>query len=272
MPPFADAYFATRRLLIGPHRARRTRLYCVGMPKSGTHSIAEMFSRHVRAQHEPEALDLIDKILDRHHGRLPDSEWNAWLRERDRRLALEVDSSHLNLDLLDFLVAEFPTARFLLTIRDCYSWLNSMFNQTLEFRARLDPRWVEMRKLRAGPGAWDYAPEEQVLREHELPSVDSHLARWAARNAAALATVPASRLLVVRTDQITARAFDIADFAGLPRRLVRAQKAHAFRAPVDRQLVRQLDPVFLESKVERHCRPLMTQIFPDVRSLDDVRI
>ena len=270
--PFADAYFAAKRLCIGPHRARRTRLYCVGMPKSGTHSIAEMFSRQVRAQHEPGALDLIDKILDRHHGRLPESEWIEWLRGRDRRLALEVDSSHLNLDLLDFLVAEFPTARFLLTIRDCYSWLNSMFNQTLQFRARLHPRWVEIRKLRVGPGAWDYAPEEQVLREQQIPNVDSHLARWASRNAAVLATVPASRLLVVRTDEISARAFDVADFAGLPRRLVRPQKAHAFRAPVDRQLVRQLSPGFLESKVERHCRPLMTRFFPDFRSLDDAKL
>jgi hypothetical protein len=262
----ADAYFAARRLCLGPHRARRTRLYCVGTPKSGTHSIAEMFSPQVRAQHEPGALELIDHILDHHHGRLPDSEWIAWLRERDRRLALEVDSSHLNLNLLDFLVAEFPTARFLLTIRDCYSWLNSMFNQALQFRTRLDPRWVELRKLRAGPDAWDYAPEEGVLREHELPNLDSLLTGWATRNAAVLATVPTSRLLVVRTDQITARAFEIADFAGLPRRLVRPDHAHAFRAPVDRELLRQLDPAFLESKVERHCRPLMQRFFPDISS------
>ena len=263
-----EVYLAARRLFVGPDRARRTRLYCVGIAKSGTHSVAEMFTRRVRARHEPEALELIEKILDRHHGRLAEPEWTEWLRARDRRLALEVDSSHLNLDILDFLLAEFPDARFLLTIRDCYSWLNSMFNQTLQFRGRLDPRWREIRALRAGPGAWTYAPEERVLEEHELPNLDSHLSRWSSRNGEALARIPGPRLLVVRTDQIAARAFEIADFAGLPRRLVRPRRAHAFRAPVDLDLIRRLDRVFLESKVQRHCRPLMARFFPDVGSLD----
>src|SRR5436190_16002112 len=157
---FEDLCFAARRVFLGPNRVRRTRFYCVGTGKSGTHSVAEMFSRNVRAQHEPEALELIDKILDRHFGRITEAEWTEWLRARDRRLALEVDSSHLNLDLLDFLLHEFPDARFLLTIRDCYSWLNSMFNQSRRFRGKLDPRLVRRKELQAGPGARDYAPEE----------------------------------------------------------------------------------------------------------------
>ena len=54
---FEDLCFVARRVIFGPNRVRRTRLYCVGGGKSGTHSVAEMFSRNVRARHEPEALE-----------------------------------------------------------------------------------------------------------------------------------------------------------------------------------------------------------------------
>jgi len=269
---FEDLCFGAKRWFLGPDHVRRTRLYGVGTAKSGTHSVAEMFSRNVRAQHEPEALEVIEKILDRRDGRISEPAWTEWLRARDRRLGLEVDSSHLNLDLLDFLLREFPDARFLLTIRDCYSWVNSMFNHSLRFRGQVDPRWVQLGKLRAGPDAFVYAPEEYALEENKLPNLNSYFSRWAERNSEVLAKVPGDRLLVVRTDQITARAFEIADFAGLPRRAVRMRRVHAFQASVKRELIRQIDGAFLERKVNQHCRSLMTQFFPDVKSLDDARL
>ena len=48
----ADFVFATKRLILGRDQVRRTRLYCVGTGKSGTHSIAAMFSKNVRCGHE----------------------------------------------------------------------------------------------------------------------------------------------------------------------------------------------------------------------------
>ena len=39
----ADVLFATKRAVLGPHRARRAQLYCVGTGKSGTHSIVDVF-------------------------------------------------------------------------------------------------------------------------------------------------------------------------------------------------------------------------------------
>ena len=69
--------------------------------------------------------------------------------------------------------------------------------------------------MQAGPGARDYAPEERVLSENQLANLDSYFSRWKSRNEEVLAKVPAPRLLIVRTDQITQKAFEIADFAGL---------------------------------------------------------
>src|SRR5688572_26551226 len=111
---FADKLFAAKRKILGRNRVRRGRLYCVGTGKSGTHSIAAMFSGTVRSRHEARAVQLMEQILARASGRTSDREFADWLHQRDRELALEVDSSHLNYDILDFLIREFPDARFVL--------------------------------------------------------------------------------------------------------------------------------------------------------------
>ena len=105
-----------------------------------------------------------------------------------------------------------------------------------------------------------------------LPNLDNQLFQWRRYNEEAIAKVPAERLLVVRTDQITQRAFEIADFAGLPRRTVRLERTHAFQNPVTRQPIREIDRTFLEATVEEHCRPLMARFFPEIGSLEDAKL
>ena len=87
---------------------------------------------------------------------------------RDHALALEVDSSALNFDLLDLLLSEFPDARYLLTIRDCYSWCNSVFNHTLRNRGNLDALWLPMRQSRYRPDIFHHAPQEQIINVQRI--------------------------------------------------------------------------------------------------------
>jgi hypothetical protein len=117
-----------------------------------------------------------------------------------------------------------------------------------------------------------HAPEEQILKTAGIHPVDGYLARWAAHNEKVLATIPAERLMVVRTSHIRQRAHEIADFAGLPRHAVRPDRSHAYRNPLQRDLIREIDRDFLERKVEQHCRPLMNRFFPEIKALDDARL
>ena len=64
-------------------------------------------------------------------GSLQNSDLTAYIKKRDRSRYLEVDSSQVNAFLLDILLQEFSEARFILTIRDCYSWLDSIINHSL---------------------------------------------------------------------------------------------------------------------------------------------
>jgi hypothetical protein len=230
-----------------------------------------MFSRNVAAGHEPRAPQLIETFFDWHERRIDDDQLRQWIRVRDRELGLEVESSWLNVLMLDFLAEEFPGARFVLTIRDCYSWSNSEFRRVLH-RPSEKPQRIKLRKFLYERGETVYSPDEQVLKETGLQPLDSYLSLWAAQNDKVLTTLPKERLLVVRTDQITERAFEIADFAGLPRYTVRLDRTHEYRNPVRREIIREIGRDFLERKVAEHCRPLMDRFFPEITTLADAKL
>jgi Sulfotransferase domain len=267
----ADNVSRIQRWVRAPRRLRRTRLYGVGIAKSGTKSIASMFPPQVSAAHEADATSLIETFFRWHEGRIGDTELTEWIHTRDRKLALEVDSSWFNVLIVPFLAREFPDARFVLTVRDCYSWLNSEFKRVLNVPIN-EPQRIKLRKFLYDPNDKVHAPEERILKDAGLFALDSYLGRWAAHNEQVLTSVPQERLLVVRTDQIAPRANEIADFAGLPRHAVRAERTHENRSPLKRAFIRELDPDFLEKKVAEHCGSWMRQYYPEIKSLDDVKL
>jgi hypothetical protein len=158
-----------------------------------------------------------------------------------------------------------------LTIRDCYSWANSMMNHVLRFPDTA-AHWVKLRKFNYEGQPVAHAPQEQALKEKGLYSLDAYFSHWAMCNEQAIRQTPAERLLVVRTDQLAQRALELADFAGLPRRLVRVDRSHSFKNPDKRPLLRDIDPSFVEGKVEKYCRPLMSKFFSEIKSLDDAKL
>ena len=110
-----------------------------------------------------------------------------------------------------------------------------------------------------------------MLKEQGVRSLDYYFSYWKWHNTGVLEQVPQDRLLVVRTDQIGQRAFEIADFAGLPRRAVRQERTHEFRNPAKQPILQQIDRSFVEARVARHCRPLMERFFSEIKSMDDVK-
>jgi hypothetical protein len=173
---------------------RRTRLYCIGTAKSGTHSIADMFCHSIRAAHEPQADALVQKILGAASGQISTEQLTHWVRARDKEMALEVDSSQLNFFLMDILLTEFPDALFVLTIRDAYSWLDSFINHVLHFNG-MGPDWLRFRDFRFKAGAFTHAAEEPILKEKGLHTLDGYLSYWAMHNENVLARVPATGCL-----------------------------------------------------------------------------
>lgn len=242
---------------------RRNQLYCIGTAKSGTHSIDELLSSHLRSAHEPESEEVIEMILANAAGHLDEAEMVYYLLQRDRRLSLELDSSHLNVFFLHQLVTLFPAAKFILTIRDPYSWLDSFINHQLSQPA--SDKWLAIRDFRFRPDLYVHQPEEMILKDHGLYSIDGYLSYWGWHNRKALAVVPPEQLLIVRTEEISASVDEIAAFAGISKGCLKGEKSHSFKAAKKFGLLGKVDPQFLQRKIEEHCGNLVARFFPETQ-------
>ncbi|GAA5520518.1 hypothetical protein LQ318_02225 [Aliifodinibius salicampi] len=243
---------------------RKARIYCVGTPKSGTHSIRQIFKNNLRASHEPERLAFIDAINQYQAQRLNEKQLVKYLRKRDRRLWLEVDSSFLNYFFLDQFIREMPDSKFILTIRDPYSWMDSWLNHELNV-PMAEPLQAIFDQL-SGKEQEKYAPEEKILEKLNLPSLKGLLQYWEKHNSQVISKVPGERLLVVRTDQITDRQDEILKFAGvlngtLPQK---SSNSHAYKAKQKHHILNKIDPNHLKKTVNEFCSPVVEAFFPEI--------
>jgi Sulfotransferase domain len=248
-------------------RPRNTHIYCTGTAKSGTHSIEALLSHQLRSAHEPESHRTIDLVFNAAAGRVDESKLNRYLLRRDRRLWLEVDSSQLNVFLLRNLVELFPAAKFILTIRNPYSWLDSFINHQLAHGGT--DKWIQMRNFRFRPDIYTHQQEELILKENGLYTLDGYLSYWGYHNRTVIDTIPEDRLLIVRTDKITENVEEIAAFVGIPSSKLRKESSHAFKAKAKFGLLDQIAKEYLEHKVNEHCGDLVAQFFPEIQSKEN---
>lgn len=249
---------------------RKTRLYCVGAAKTGTHSIESMFNNMIRSGHEPDDQEVIDKIIKLSMGQISEKSMISYIRKRDNKLCLDVDSSQLNFYFISYIIKEFTDALFLLTIRDCYSWLDSFINHSLS--RSTSKNWIKFRDFRFQADLFSHPPEEQVLKLKGLYTLDGYLSYWAYHNNKVLDSILSDRLMVVRTNEITSKALNIANFAGLPKESVQTQKTHSYKNPQKYNILQEVPEDYLEAKVSKHCEPLMAKYFPEIKSIKDARI
>lgn len=247
---------------------RKMQAYCLGHGKTGTVSMAGLFEKNYRSIHEPESKELIQFVLQSSSGNYSAKQKEKYVRERDKNLWFEFDSSVLNVFILDQLVESFPNAKFILTIRDCYSWLDSTINY--HGSGYLPPFWMELMQWWFRPMDFSFSAEDSILQENNLFPVECYLSSWATHNRTVLDKVPSSRLLVVKTPEIGKRIPEIASFLGVPQASLDKKRSHLYKSDRKLNLLSQLDKDFVEKKVEMHCRELMRAYFPEIRTINDV--
>ena len=247
--------------------ARRFHAYCVGMPKSGTHSIESILAGQYRTAHEPEPAEVIRAILAYERGRMSASELRAFVLEQDQRLQLELNASHLNYFLLSPLIELFPESRYIFLVRDCYSWVDSFMNHQLTRPAgRL---WHELRELRFGGSSSGFAREEGLLEQHGLYTLDAYFGHWAKYISDVIRNVPEERLLLIKLNELSLDIPRVAAFLGVPEGTLDSSRHHVFKAPRRVKVLCRMDPAFVEQKAEQHCGELMRRYFPYIASMKD---
>jgi hypothetical protein len=240
-----------------PHLIRRSfHAFGVGTARSGTHALYSAFCDAYRTSHEADSEALMELIARS----APTAEIETFLKARDRRRMLEMDSSQLNYFVLPQLLATFPHAQFVLTLRDCLSWVDSLMNHQLSGPS--SRQWVRHRALRFGPPGEGHPPEERALAERGLHTLEGYLSYWNRHNDHVLRTVPGERLLVIETPRLRDEMGRVADFLGIPERSLRADRAHSNQARRQHGLLDSIDRTHVVAVARRCCGPLMDERFP----------
>ncbi|MGB8701974.1 MAG: sulfotransferase [Thermosynechococcaceae cyanobacterium] len=258
-----------------PQPSRRFRAYCIGAAKTGTTTISLMFEPSYRSCHEPEASLVLEKVLDYWNGKIDRRRLASYIRHRDRRLGLEMDASHLNAPLMDSLLQVYEDAKFILTIRDCYSWLDSLFNHHGPVYRSLGNRksfqtakWTRFYNHIYGSEKFQYSSQENLLREYNLYTLDGYFSYWAEHNRRAIKIIPPSKLLILRTQDIDNKSNEIEAFLNISKGSLKPKVRGNTRDKTQKlNLLSQLDQDFVEAKANQYCQDLMQRYFPEIKSV-----
>lgn len=240
---------------------RRLHLYGIGTGKSGTVSLAGLFRKHYRAEHEPAAARSQTLALAHLRGTLDDHAFRHAVLALERDLWLEVNVAYFNIHFLPVLVDAFPQAKFVLTVREPASWVRSVVDMYLHLRdTSRDRTWKDLVDERLRVAA-PHPSQEQPLAEVGLPPLEGFLKLWNWHNRSALEAVPPERLFILRTNEIGNRLDDLARFAGIEPATLDASSAHLHKAPARFGVIERIDPAHLDAQVRQHCGALTQRLF-----------
>ena len=232
--------------------ARRFHLIGVGLPKTGTTSLASVF-QPFRWGQEFLFAESAARLLAWKGGRLGHDRMRRWLALRDEAGALEMDSASFNHHFLEILVELHPSARFVYTRRDPVSWADSLLNKVLSagrhHGSRGWPRWqVEFFRLMAPAIDPGQLTSPEYVRHALRPLAEELLGFYARETARIEAALPPDRSLVVPTGDLSASLDALAGFAGVPRSALNAAGSHENRGQGKIPLVAALPdlPLLLE--------------------------
>ena len=247
---------------------RKFQAFCLGLPRTGTASIAGMFRKRYRAEHEPENIYTTEKIIDYIKGYINERQMISFIKKRDKCLWLEVESSHFLYFFIDILLNEFEDAKFIFMIRDCYSWLNSYIDHQLGRPLSLKTGfWKKLRDIYFNNN-FKYSEEEQILSKHGLYTIDGYLSRWKRYNEEILSLVPKDRLMIIRTFEIDRNIENIEKFLDIPANSLNRSKLHLNKRTKGFDLLSKIDKKFLKKKFDFYCKDLMKTYYPELFKID----
>jgi hypothetical protein len=212
---------------------RRFHLIAVGLPKTGTTSLASLF-QHFRWGDEFLFPESVERLIAWRAGGLDRDVMRRWLALRDEAGALELDSASFNHYFLDIMVELHPAARFVYTPRDAVSWADSFLNMVLRHSTYLrDHPWPEWQLALGRLMAPSFDPGHFASPVHlhlSLRPLAEELLGFYARETSRLeAELPPERSLVIPTEGLSTHLDTLAEFAGVPKSALNAAGSHENR-------------------------------------------
>ncbi len=247
---------------------RRFHAYNVGLPRSGCSSIMALFGnyRSVAEYKEQESVELITAWKD---GWISQDTLRRYILHRHRVGQLEMDTASFNHFYLHILLQEFPQARFIFTIRDCYSWVNSFLKMISRWKKHfLDigqdmPDWMlNYGRILFGKYDWTWFNSYQNLQKNLDPLVEMFIKSWADYNLRALDMLPPDRSMILRTSEISSSQERLARFVGIPADSITDQH-HINIAPDSLDLLQDFDRDRFDALCFKYGQQVLERVFPE---------
>lgn len=248
------------RLMKSNKISRSFHAYVVGLPKTGTVSLAGILGNY-RSLHEFHQWETHQEIIKLNQGRISRNEFSQFIKKRDFIAGFpEMDAAHFNRHYMDIVAQEFPKAKFICLIRDCYSWLNSYVN----YLTSPEKEALQSSELHNGmpfdlPLGPNKKKEELVENFHKY--IDVPLSFWTTEYEEILKKLPPGRSMIVRTKEISSRLDEIARFLNVSSDSLIEEQSHLNRAEYNVDILCGQDKGFLEAKFKEHCSRLMGEFF-----------
>ncbi len=259
---------------------KKFRGYSVGLWGTGTKSIARIFGNY-RAAHEFWQKKTRTFWSAYERGGISKKRFLTYLRKRDAAGQLEMDSDNFHSFYLDLLDQEFTGAKYIFTLRDCYSWCESQIEESLtkligmkKHLIRSDSQIYSLVSGGSITGAFasegkniDAAlramAKEKIWREWLDRKLEKHAAQWARLNKSILRQLPPARFLLVRSHEISDSLERMADFMAISAQTLTISQSHSNRMIRPYGIFEKFGYRHVQNKLDAHCAPLMRQYFPE---------
>lgn len=242
-----------------PSPRRNFHAFCVGLPRSGTHTIASLFKKNYASWHEPFCKETFINIMRWDHQNYSKKRMLKLLSLRDKKLRLDMEAGHYLYKIIDLLVEQFHQAKFILTIREPISWLESEMNQNL---ITCDSNtWSTLERQRYSK--YNYEHEFSNLNEvNNIYPIRSYLSYWKDHIYSVLCCVPPERLLIIDTFELSKELNNIASFVGVDSNSLNVDGKHEGKRNKVFDLYQNVDRSEVQKIVNSCCKNFVQENLP----------
>jgi translation initiation factor 2 beta subunit (eIF-2beta)/eIF-5 len=244
------------------NKKRKNQIYCVGLPRSGTHSLAHLFGTHFCSKHEPLSGPTVKFCMGVANNKVSNSEVEKVLKMRDLFLNLEVEAAHYLFIFVPYLADLFPDAKFILTVREPRSWLNSKINMNLKTAG--DGFWDEYQQIKYGKYSYPYQSDYLECNKYLYP-ISNYLKYYKNHIKTVIDYVPKNRLLIVDTFSISKELERIASFAKVSLNQLNLEKQHVSKGKKLIQIEQFVVKDIITHKIQTQCESFINEYVPFLR-------
>ncbi|MBL4692052.1 MAG: hypothetical protein JKY92_01835 [Magnetovibrio sp.] len=233
---------------------RQFQLYSVGLPRTGTSSLANIFA-NFRSVNEFQEKETMEIVTAHRFGRISTQDFHAFLDNRDINGHLEMDAASFNHFYLDYLIHRYPHAGFIFTVRDPYGWTNSYMKLLLRWKqifGETPPQWTnDYGRMIFNDFQWATFQSEETLSQNIQATAEQFIIHWGEANRRILGLLPPDRSLIINTDELSHSLGHIAEFAQIsPSTLT--DRHHTNIGPDRQDLMATLNPSWFADRCREH--------------------